>query len=120
MGASAAARDLASLAVTAAQDKLGQDIRVLDVSERLGFVDLFVLVSAGNDRQVGAIVDGVEERLWRAGRKPVAREGGRDDPWVLLDYADIVIHVQHQSARALYGLDRLWKDCPEIDLVAVS
>ena len=116
MAIAAVARDIAILAVTAAQDKLGQDIRALDVSQRLGIVDVFVLVSAANERQVGAIVDAIEETLGRAGHKSGVREGGRDDPWVLLDFADVVIHVQHRDARALYALDRLWKDCPELDL----
>ena len=108
------------MAVTAADDKLGLDIRVLDVSQRLGIVDVFVLVSGTNERQVGAIVDAIEEKLWQAGHKPVAREGGRDDPWVLLDYAEVVIHVQHRDARSLYALDRLWKDCPELDLAVAA
>lgn len=115
MAISPTAREIADLAVGAASDKLGQDIRALDVSQRLGIVDVFVLVSGSNERQVGAIVDAVEQALWQAGHKPVGREGGREDPWVLLDYGEVVIHVQHREARSTYALDRLWKDCGELE-----
>ena len=62
------------------------------------------------------IVDEVEDRLRELGAKPVRREGERDGRWVLIDYGDIVVHVQHEEEREFYALERLWKDCPEIDL----
>jgi ribosome-associated protein len=66
---------------------------------------------------VKAIVDEVEEQLLKElGTKPVRREGDRDSRWVLLDYIDIVVHVQHSEERVFYALERLWKDCPEIEL----
>jgi ribosome-associated protein len=76
--------------------------------------DCFVIASAPNERQVGAIVDGVEEKMREAGTKPVRREGAREGRWVLLDFVDVVVHVQHTEERVFYGLERLWKDCPEI------
>ena len=68
-----------------------------------------------NDRQVRAIVDEIEERM-RAGAKPVRREGEREGRWVLLDYVDLVIHVQQEEERVFYALERLWKDCPRVPL----
>jgi ribosome-associated protein len=96
MPASTRAVELATAAAQAAADKLGQDILLLDVSEQLVITDVFVLASAPNDRQVLAIVDAVEERLREMGAKPVRREGEKEGRWVLLDFAEIIIHVQHQ------------------------
>jgi ribosome-associated protein len=87
-----------------------------DVSEQLVITDAFVLCSAPNDRQVKAIVDDVEDRLRAIGARPVRREGERDGRWVLIDYAEIVVHVQHEEERSFYALERLWRDCPLIAL----
>ena len=107
-------------AARAAADKLGQHIVAFDVSEQLAITDAFLLASAGNERQVHAIVDRVEEKLREIGVKPIRREGHREGQWVLLDYGDIVVHVQHDEERAFYELERLWKDCPALDLGAVG
>jgi ribosome-associated protein len=115
-GASAESVALARIAAAAAADKLGRDIVALDVSQKLGLTDIFVIVSGNSDRQVWAIVDAVEERLLREGVKPVRREGDREARWVLLDFYDLVVHVQLAEARALFNLDRLWHDCPAVDL----
>ena len=116
MAATQHAIDLAKAAAEAAEDKLATKIVALDVSEQLALTDIFVLASAPNDRQVNAIVDGVEDKLRQLGVKPVRREGERDGRWVLLDFSDIVVHVQHEEEREYYQLERLWKDCPAIDL----
>jgi ribosome-associated protein len=114
MTATDTARDLALLAAHAAAEKLGRDIILIDVSDRLAITDVFVIITGNNERQVEAIVEAVEERLRGAGVKPLRREGHRDGRWVLLDYADIVVHVQHAEQRIFYALERLWKDCPVI------
>ncbi|ASR35075.1 ribosome silencing factor [Prauserella marina] len=116
MTATAEARDIATAAAHAAVDKKATDVVVLDVSEQLVITDAFVIASAPNERQVGAIVDNVEEKLRIAGHKPVRREGAREGRWVLLDYVDVVVHVQHDEERSFYGLERLWKDCPRIEV----
>lgn len=105
---------MATVAAQAAASKLADDIVVIDVSEQLFITDLFVIASANNERQVNAIVDEVEERMRVAGYKPARREGTREGKWVLLDYVDIVVHVQHQDERNFYALDRLWRDCPVV------
>jgi ribosome-associated protein len=114
--ATARAVDLARAAAAAAQDKLAEDVVGLDVSDQLALTDVFVIASAPNERQVGAIVDAVEERLLELGAKPLRREGQREDRWVLLDFGDIVVHVMHSEEREFYGLERLWKDCPPVTL----
>ena len=116
MTASARSVELARAAVSAAADKLATDLTILDVSDQLVITDCFVLASAPNDRQVRAIVDAIEERLLAMGAKPVRREGEREGRWVLLDYVDLVVHVQHSEERTYYALERLWKDCPSIPL----
>lgn len=108
--------ELAKTAALAADDKLATTIAGIDVSEQLALTDVFVIVSASTERQVGAIVDEVEDKLREKGAKPIRREGERDGRWVLLDFGDIVVHVQHDEERDFYELERLWKDCPEIDL----
>jgi ribosome-associated protein len=110
------ALDLVVNAAEAASDKLAEHIIAFDVSDQLVITDAFLLCSAPNDRQVKAIVDAVEERLALVGAKPVRREGERDGRWVLLDYGDIVVHVQHEEERLYYALDRLWRDCPVVPL----
>lgn len=112
------AAELVREAALAAADKLAEDIVAFDVSEQLAITDAFVICSANNERQVGAIVDAIEERLRNIGAKPLRREGQRDGRWVLLDYFDIVVHVQHAEERAFYALERLWRDCPSIELPA--
>lgn len=116
MTASPRALELAYLAAEAASDKLAEDIVLLDVSETLVITDVFLLCSASNDRQVKAIVDGIEEALDRIDVDPVRREGEREGRWVLLDYIDLVVHVQHAEERVYYGLERLWKDGARIPL----
>ena len=116
MPASDRARELVLAAAHAAADKLATDVVAIDVSEQLVITDAFLVASAANDRQVGAIVDAVEEALRAHDAKPLRREGERDGRWVLLDYAEIVVHVQHDEERTYYALERLWKDCPLIEL----
>jgi len=106
---------LAQIAGHAAADKLATDIVLIDVSDRLAITDVFVIATGSNERQVEAIVDEIEEKLRQVGSKPLRREGKRDGRWVLLDYSEIVVHVQHAEERVFYALERLWRDCPMID-----
>src|SRR6476469_7274392 len=114
MTATDTALTLARVAAQAAADKLATDILLLDVSDRLAITDVFVIVTGANERHVGAIVDSVEEKMRAAGTRPPRREGERDGRWVLLDFLDVIVHVQHSEERVFYELDRLWKDCPTI------
>ena len=116
------ALELAMTAAQAAADKKAHDIVIIDVADQLYITDAFVIASASNDRQVLAIVDAVEEALVNLPEKakPVRREGERQGRWVLLDYIDVVIHIQHAEEREFYALERLWKDCPTIPFVDQS
>lgn len=117
MPAAPAAVELAMVAAQAAADKLATDVTVLDVADRLAITDTFVLTSAPTERQVSSIVDEIELRMREAGVKPVRREGEREGRWVLLDFGDVVVHVQHAEEREYYALERLWKDCPQLPFV---
>jgi ribosome-associated protein len=108
--------ELVETAALAAADKLADGIIAYDVSDQLVITDAFLLCSASNDRQVRAIVDEIELRMRQAGAELIRREGEREGRWVLLDYLDVVIHVQHADQRMYYALERIWKDCPQIPL----
>jgi ribosome-associated protein len=115
--ASERAVELTIAAAEAADEKLARDIVALDVSEHLAITDVFLVCSGANDRQVAAIVDEVERRLReQCDAKPLRREGDRENRWVLLDYFELVVHVQDGEERTFYDLERLWKDCPAIPL----
>jgi ribosome-associated protein len=112
------ARTAALTAAQAAADKKARDIVLLDVSDEVVITDVFMIASAPNERQVLAIVDSVEEQLRnKLDIKPIRREGLKGGRWVLLDYADVIVHVQHTEEREYYALDSLWKDCPAIEFV---
>ncbi|HUP98870.1 MAG TPA: ribosome silencing factor [Aeromicrobium sp.] len=118
MTADTRAIELTLAAADAARDKLAQDVLAFDVSGQLALTDVFLLCSAANDRQVKAIQDAIEERLLELAAKPIRREGEREGRWVLLDFGDIVVHIQHAEERVYYALERLWSDCPVIELPA--
>ena len=119
MPASERALELALTAAQAAADKKAENIVILDVGDQLVITDAFLVASAPNERQVLSIVDAIEESLLELPEKakPVRREGERAGRWVLLDYIDIVVHIQHNEEREFYALDRLWKDCPRVPFV---
>lgn len=108
--------ELTQAAAQAAADKLATSIVALDVSGQLAITDTFVIASAESERQVNAIVDAVEEALLPLGSKPVRREGRASGRWVLIDFGDIVLQAFHEEDREFYDLERLWQDCPVIEL----
>lgn len=116
MTASDKAIDLTRAAALAAADKKAEEVIALDVSERLVLTDAFLVASGTTERQVGAIVDGIEEALHALGTKAVRKEGVGQNRWVLLDFGELVVHVQHAEDREFYALERLWRDCPVIEL----
>lgn len=120
MTASSDAINHAGIAARAASERLAEDIVVLDVTSRLPLADCFVLATGDNERMVNSIVDEVEEKLAEVGVKPRLREGHRDNRWVLLDYGTIVVHVQRRDEREFYALDRLYRDCPTVEVEGVE
>ena len=116
MPATPRALQITRAAARAASDRKAQEIIALDVSDRLVLTDVFVIASASNERQVQAIAEAVEEALRADGVKAIRREGLRQARWVLLDFGDVVVHVLHSEDRVYYSLERLWADCPVIEL----
>jgi ribosome-associated protein len=111
--ASERAVELGLAAAQASADKLATDILLLDVSEQLVITDVFCSPAPPTTAGQGCRRRG-RGPLRELGAKPVRREGVQDGRWVLLDFAEVVVHVQHQEERVFYALERLWKDCPVI------
>lgn len=117
MTATDRALELIRTAAAAADERSGFDLVGLDVSANMPLTDAFLLVSGRNERMVLSIADEVEERLRvEHGQKALRREGLQLGRWVLLDFGDIVVHVFHEEDRLFYGLERIWRDAPVIDL----
>lgn len=112
MTATEHAEAIAQAAAEAALEKGAENVTLIDVSDRLVITDMFIIASASNDRQVRAVADAIEERLLQDRVKPLRREGATEGRWVLLDFGDLVAHIQHNEERSFYALERLWKDCP--------
>ena len=110
--------EITQIAAHAAIDKIAVDVVALDLSEQLVLSEVFLIVTGQNEAQVDSIADEVERKLAAAGDKPIRREHGAE--WILLDYSDLVVHVQSAELRKYYMLDRLWNDCPTIELEAVK
>jgi ribosome-associated protein len=104
-------------AAVAALDKLGKDLVAIDLTEQMVLSEVFLLVSGANERQIEAIGDEVELKLASLGEKPLRRE--KSPHWILLDYEDLVVHIQTEEIRRYYMLEKLWNDCPRIELKAV-
>jgi ribosome-associated protein len=106
--------ELTKIAAAALAEKLGSEIVAIDLSEQLVLNQVFLLVTGNNEPQLQALSEEVQRKLAQAGEKPVRKEGS--GAWVLLDYTDLVVHIQSTELRNYYMLDRLWNDCPKIDL----
>lgn len=107
------------IAIRAADAKGATGPVALNVSELFPLADAFLIVGGSVERNVQAISDGIEDELNRAGVRTIRREGRESGRWVLLDFGDLIVHVFHQEERDFYGLERLWKDCPTIDVASM-
>lgn len=107
--------NMAGLAVKAINDKLGNDITVIDISRISTLGDYFIITDGRNKNQVQAISDAVEETLGRHGYDMKAKDGYSSASWILLDYRDVIIHIFDHESRSFYSLERLWKDGENID-----
>ena len=116
MTATERAFELVRAAAAAAAEKQASDLIAFDVSDQLAITDVFSLCSANSQPQLQAVKEEIEDALLKLGAKTLRREGERDSRWILMDYGDIVVHIQHTEERAFYALERLWNDCPAIDL----
>lgn len=118
MPASKSVTELTQVAARAIADKFGTEMIAIDLSDQMVLSEVFLIATGANIRQVDAIADEVEEKLRLFGEKPARREG--TDEWILLDYSDLVVHIQSAELRRYYMLDRLWNDCPTIELDVVK
>ena len=116
MAASEESLEWARTAARAAAELKPTTIAAIDVSERLVLTEVFLVVSGSTDRQVRSLVDAIDEALLKAGVRRKRREGFDEGHWVLVDYGDLVVHVQQDEDREFYALERLWADCPSIGL----
>ncbi|MDO4887255.1 MAG: ribosome silencing factor [Actinomycetaceae bacterium] len=117
MAASHETLECTRIAAEAARQLKATDITAIDVSERLVLTEAFLVVSGSSQRQVRALVDGIEEALAKVGIERERREGfGEEIHWVLVDFGDLIVHVLPDEDREFYALDRLWGDCPAIDV----
>ena len=116
MAASEQARALVRKAAAAANEIKAEDLVALDVTSRMPLTDIFLVASGSSERQVVAIAEAIEKALHEDGVKALRREGLREGRWALMDFNDVIVHVMHQEDRAYYELERLWKDCPVVDL----
>lgn len=103
-------------AAAAAEEKGAIAPVALEVTEQFGLADVFFIVSGSVERNVQAISDAIEDALNASGARTVRREGRESGRWVLLDFGDLIVHVFHQEEREFYQLERLWSDCPTIEL----
>lgn len=104
----------ARTAVQALTEKKGEDIRVIDISGISVLADYFVIASGSNVNQVRALAEAVEEELYKNGHLPKQKEGKADGGWILMDYADVIIHIFDRENRLFYDLERIWRDGREI------
>ena len=111
-------REITQAAAVAVLEKLGTDLVAIDLSDQLVLSEVFLIATGQNVAQVDSIADEVERQLTAIGEKPARREKGAE--WILLDYSDLVVHIQSTELRKYYMLDRLWNDCPKIELDAVK
>ncbi len=118
MPASKSVTELTQVAARAIADKFGTEMIAIDLSDQMVLSEVFLIATGANIRQVDAIADEVEEKLRLIGEKPARREG--TDEWILLEYSDLVVHIQSAELRRYYMLDRLWNDCPTIELDVVK
>lgn len=100
----------------AIDDKIGQDISIINVGAVSSLCEYFVIATASSQRQVKAIADNVEDELTKLGIEPRGKEGYGSQNWVLLDYGDVMVHVFDEENRGFYNLEKLWKDAPYVDV----
>ena len=103
-------KEMAKLAVEALEEKKGEDVKIIDIEGVSVIADYFVLASASNANQTQALVDNVEEKLFKAGYECHQKEGSMSSTWVLMDYGDVIVHVFSKEDRLFYDLERIWRD----------
>lgn len=112
----AVSKEMVKIAFQALDDKKAEDIRIIDISDVSVIADYFIIANGTNQNQVQALVDNVQEALFKVGYETDKIEGYRTGSWVLLDYNDIIIHVFSKEDRLFYDLERIWRDGKTVEL----
>ena len=109
-------KEMLKVIIDALQDKKAEDIRVIDISNVSVIADYFVIASGSNTNQIQAMVDNVEEEMFKAGFDDPKVEGYNTASWILLDYKDVIVHVFSEDDRTFYNIERIWRDGKEVDI----
>ena len=108
--------NMVKIAYDALDDKLAEDIKIIDIRSISVLADYFIIADGNNKNQVQAMVDYVQEELFKAGYEMKQMEGYREGNWILLDFGDIIIHIFDKENRLFYDLERIWKDGKEVSI----
>ena len=109
-------KKMAKMAVDALEDRKGEEVHIIDISEISTLADYFIIASGTNINQVQALADNVQEVLGRAGHMTKNVEGYDSGKWILLDFGDIIVHVFDSENRLFYDLERIWRDGKRIEV----
>ena len=104
-------KELANRIAKQLDEKKASDVAIINISQKASFADYFVLASGGSDRQMGALVEVVEDLLEPEGIFPKNIEGKKTSGWILMDYGDVVVNVMTAEMREKYNIERIWGDC---------
>lgn len=116
MAAQEESKNMAKIIIDAINDKKGEDVRVIDISEVSVIADYFIIANGNNPSQVQALAENVEEKLAKAGFISDHVEGYNTASWILMDYKDVIIHIFSKEDRLFYDLERIWRDGKQIDV----
>ena len=95
--------------------KKAQDITIIDIAEKSGFADFFVIADAGNSRLLEALADEAEDKMAELGEEIHHKEGVGETGWILLDFGDIIINLFTKAQRDHYNIEKVWADCDKIE-----
>ncbi len=104
------------LCVNALLKKKARNLTILNVRTVSSFADYFVICSGTSDRQVQALAEAIRDDMKKAGVLPLGVEGEKIGKWILLDYADVIVHIFFEPTREFYDIERLWPDAPRMDV----
>lgn len=108
-------KEMAKISCEALEEKKGEDIRIIEISDITIIADYFVIANGTNSSQVRALVDSVEDALGKKGYYPKRIEGAGTESWILMDYGDVIIHIFSKEDRLFYNLERIWRDGKTIE-----
>lgn len=108
--------EMAKVAYMALDEKKGEDIKIIDISGVSTLADYFVIANGTNITQVQALVENVEEKMYKAGFEIKRKEGSHGSTWILMDFGDIVVDVFDKEDRLFYDLERMWSDGKQIEV----